>query len=215
MTNEKSMTNEKLLSHERSVGNEGLSANEKIYKISKHAKERYAERILGKESQNEIQSFVVQNEEKIQIDINKMITYGTLIYSGKQQKGGLVNVYCMNCWIILADPSNETVITLYKVDLGCGEDFNREYVGKMIDRITEAREKLEQIKTDTSNESDMYRSMMMENNEQITQYRGYIKNLEGLNAAYEGILKNNTVKVSQADRNVADLVNALISKKEF
>ena len=53
------------------------------YTISKHARERYAERIMEKDSAYDINKFIVDNEDKIVVDINKMIQYGTLIHCGK------------------------------------------------------------------------------------------------------------------------------------
>lgn len=191
------------------------SEEQKQYKISEHAKRRYAERIVGKDNERDVQVYLVDYDQKIIEDVNKMITYGTLIFSGKQQKGSIVNVYSKDCWIILADPSNDTVITLYKVDLHCGDDFNIEYVQKMLQRIQDAQNILEQVKMENINESNMYRKMMEENSDQIAQYRSYIKNLEALNAGYKEIIENNTVKSSKAYQDVIDIVNNLIGKREF
>ena len=103
---------------------------ENTYKISTHAKNRYAERLLNKDDNNDIQRFIVENEEKIQTDINKMILYGERIYSGKQSqkdgKGKVLDVYVKDLWIVLVDAQSEVVVTLYKVDLGLDDDFNRE-----------------------------------------------------------------------------------------
>lgn len=55
------------------------------YTISKHCKERYAERIMGKEDVD-LNRFITLNEEKIQTDINKLISYGELIYQGSKLK---------------------------------------------------------------------------------------------------------------------------------
>ena len=50
---------------------------------------------------------------------------------------------------------------------------------------------------------------------QIKEYRGMIKNLEGLCDGYKDIIDNNIVKETQASREVAEVVNSLIGKKEF
>jgi hypothetical protein len=42
-----------------------------------------------------------------------------------------------------------------------------------------------------------------------------IKNLEILNDAYKSIIDNNTVKVAQANREVAEVINTLVNKREF
>lgn len=189
------------------------------YTISKHAKERYAERIMGKDSTIEINTFLVQNEDKIINDINKMIQYGELIYTGKQtQKDGRtysVEVYLNGLWVIIIDIKTKNVITLYKIDLGVDDEFNQEYVNRMMDKFNAAKENLEVITSKIDKENDSYKTMIEQNIEQINEYKSYIKNLEELNIGYKTIIDNNTVRVRVADREVADILNKLIGKKEF
>lgn len=189
------------------------------FTVSKHAKERYAERIMNKEDLWDINYFVNQNEEKIIKDITKMLEYGEVIYSGKQKdnKGreNIVDVYRKDCWILLVDKCTKNVITLYKVDLGCGDDFNVEYVTRMVEKIHTAMDNVSKVQMEVLNESNMYREMIAKNNEQIAEYRTYIKNLEVLNESYKQIIDNNVVKNSQANKELAEHVNTLIGKKEF
>ncbi len=189
------------------------------FTVSKHAKERYAERIMNKEDLWDINYFVNQNEEKIIKDITKMLEYGEVIYSGKQKdnKGreNTVDVYRKDCWILLVDKCTKNVITLYKVDLGCGDDFNVEYVTRMVEKIHTAMDNVSKVQMEVLNESNMYREMIAKNNDQIAEYRTYIKNLEALNESYKQIIDNNVVKNSQANKELAEHVNSLIGKKEF
>lgn len=193
--------------------------NTTIYNISRHAKERYSMRILGKEDNNEIQRFIVENEEKIKTDINKMIQYGNCIFTGKQYtkdgKGTLVNVFLKDAWVVLTDPKSENVITLYKIDLGCGDDFNSQYILKMMEKLNKNKELLMTAQLERETESSMYRDMISEAESQINEYKSMIKNLENLCEGYKTIIDNNTVKVSQANREVAEVVNTLIGRKEF
>ena len=64
-------------------------------------------------------------------------------------------------------------------------------------------------------ETKTYREMIDENISQINEFRNMIKNLESLNEAYKSILDNNNVKLTQANRETADLVNKLVNKKTF
>ena len=189
------------------------------YTVSKHAKERYTERIMEKATSNEINTFLVQNEDKIINDINKMIQYGKLIYTGKQtQKDGRtynVEVFLNGLWVVITDIKSKNVITLYKIDLGVDEEFNQEYVSRMMDKFNAAKENLEYITLEVEKENDSYKTMIEQNVSLINEYRGYIKNLEELNAGYKTIIDNNAVKIKMADREVADVLNKLIGKKEF
>lgn len=189
-----------------------------IYNISAHAKQRYAERIMGKED-IDVNRFVTLNEDKIKTDINKLIQYGELIYTGKQSqkdgKGNVVDVYLKDCWVILADGRVKNVITLYKIDLGLDEEFNKAYVSKMMEKLNDCKENLESVRQKVQTESNTYREMIADAEAQIKEYRGMIKNLEELCVGYKTIIDNNCVKVSQTNKDVVDVLNTLIGKKEF
>ena len=94
---------------------------------------------MGKEDNIDINRFITLNEEKIQTDINKLINYGQLIFTGQQSsrdgKRSLVDVFLNGCWIVLADNRSHNVITLYKIDLGLDEEFNKIYISKMLDKL--------------------------------------------------------------------------------
>ena len=189
------------------------------YTVSKHAKERYTERIMDKATANEINTFLVQNDDKIVNDINKMIQYGGLIYTGKQtQKDGRsynVEVYLNGLWIIIVDLKSKNVITLYKIDLGVDDEFNQEYARRMMDKFSAAKENVEFVTYEVEHENDSYESLIRQNTDTINEYKSYIKNLEELNAGYKTIIDNNNVKIRMADREAAEVLNKLIGKKEF
>ena len=190
------------------------------YIISHHAQERYAARIMGKEDAGSINRFIAENKEKIQIDINKMINFGERIFCGKQSqkdgKGKVIDVYLNGTWIILVDTQKtKNVISLYKIDFGLDDDFNKQYIDKMIEKLNKAKEHLVSVQREVDEENNTYNEMTSDAEIQIKEYKTMIKNLEALRDAYQSIIHNNTVKVSQADREIADIVNTLISKKEF
>ena len=190
------------------------------FTISKHATERYSERIMGKDNNGDINRFIASNEEKIKTDINKMLHYGELIYTGTQtqkdgKSGGLVDVYLSGLWVILVNAKTNNVITLYKIDLGLDDDFNKSYVSKMVEKLNAYKEVLEETQQFVQNESNTYKRMIADAEHQIKEYKAMIKNLEELCSGYKLILDNNVVKVTKANRDVADVINTLVNKREF
>ena len=189
------------------------------YTISKHAKERYAERIMGKDSDYDANRFILTNEDKIKTDINKLITYGELIYTGKlapkDGKSDIVDVYLKDCWIVLANSRTKNVITLYKIDLGLDDEFNKSYVSKMMDKMNERKDNLNSVQQQVQDESNTYRELINDAENQIKEYRVMIKNLEELCVGYKTIIDNNCIRITQANRDVVDVLNTLIGKKEF
>lgn len=189
------------------------------YQVSSHCKTRYAERVTGKEEKVDAARFVSMNEDKIKTDINKMIEYGSCIYSGRQSqkdgKGKVIDVYVQDTWVLLVDEREKVVVTLYKIDLGLGDEFNNTYVTKMLDKLNSTKATLGDIQKQVQEESDMYRKMIDEADAQIKERRSEIKNLEELSEAYKIIINNNCVKVAQANKDVTDVLNKLIEKRVF
>lgn len=195
-----------------------VTENKIEYNISAHAKQRYAERIMGKED-TDVNRFVTLNENKIKTDINKLIQYGELIYTGKQSqkdgKGNIIDVFLKDCWVVLVDNRAKNVITLYKIDLGLDDEFNKTYIFKMMEKLNANKEVLESVKQQVQEESNTYREMINDAEAQIKEYRSMIKNLEELSIGYKTVIDNNCVKIAQANRNVVEVLNTLIGKKEF
>jgi len=193
--------------------------NTKEYKISDHCKRRYAERIMDKDGTGDVNRFIFANEDKIKTDIHKMIHYGNLIHSGVQSKtdgkGKVIDVYLKDTWVILVDNQSDVVVTLFKVDLGLDDEFNKAYISKMLEKLEESKKSLEEIKLATHQESEMYYSLIEDSESQIKEYKSMIRNLEELITGYKIITDNNGVKVVQAEKGVADVINTLIGKKEF
>ena len=192
--------------------------NEINIKISNHASQRYAERIMSKED-TDIQRFMITHEQKIHDDIEKLIQYGQLIYSGKQKtrdgKTNNVDVYLNGTWVVLVDAKTYNVITLYKIDLGLDESFNNEYVSKMLEKLQETERKRDMVKLKLENENENYKELIQQSQDQIKEYKGYINNLVELIDGYQRIIDNNTVELSVCDNEVAGVVNQLIGKREF
>lgn len=189
------------------------------FSISKHAQTRYAERIYQKDNAVDITRFVKDNETKIKTEINKLISYGTLIFSGKQAsttgKGNIVDVYLKDTWIVLADSKANNVVTIFKIDLGCGDDFNVLYIEKMLEKIKKCQNCVDAAELQALEESDTYKELINDAKCQINEYRTMIHNLEEMCLGYQKIIDNNNVIVTEQKRFLADAVNDFIGKKEF
>ena len=173
---------------------------------------------MGKED-IDANRFVTLNEDKIKTDINKLIQYGDLIFTGKQSnkdnKGNVVDVYLKDCWVVLVDGKAQNVITLYKIDLGLDDEFTKTYIAKMIEKLNANKEVLEGVQKQVQEESDTYKEMINNAETQIKEYRSMIKNLEELCVGYRTIIDNNIVKLAQANKSVTEVINALVNKREF
>lgn len=184
-----------------------------MYNISKHAQQRYAERIMEKEDTSDIGVFIAQQQEKINEDINKMIEYGEEIYTGKANDKNVCTVIIKDTWVVLVDKEKNVVITLYKIDFGVGDDFNQEYIRKMREKLDKAIETCEQEKKQISNNVDEYRSIIETNENTITEYTKTIKSLKEQNEMFQGIINSMKTNADIAEKEVRDIVSKLTGRK--
>ena len=117
-----------------------------------------------------------------------MVTYGKLIYTGKQyreNKNNTVKVYVNGCWIVLMDAMAYKIITLYKIDLISGDDeFNKGYIERKLIQLEEAEKERQKILEEKATTADEYLQKIKDNERQIAEFRTCIKNLENLNDGY-------------------------------
>lgn len=179
---------------------------------------RYAERIMHNDG-SDANRYVASNETKIKADVNKLIQYGNLIFTGRQAskdgKGSFIDVFIKDTWAVLADSKNKNVITLYKIDLGLGDEFNLTYIAKMLEKLNASKQELDTAQARIDEEYNTYIELIAQAESQIKEYRTMIKHLEELCVGYKTIIENNHIKKAKAIRDVAEIVNSLISKKEF
>lgn len=183
--------------------------------ISQHAKERYAERIMDKTHPTDIAVFVNENNTKINTDINKMIEYGKLVFSGKNETNKIMNVYINDLWIILVDSNKEKVITLFRIDLGVGDDFDKEFIERNLNNLKIAQEEFEIANKNIEQKIKDYTQIIKENEAQINEFRSFIKKLESQNGNYKEIVSNLKVNSEIALKKVNGIVATLIGKKSF
>ena len=186
--------------------------------ISKHAKQRYAERIMDKDELVEVNIFIARNEEKINNDILKMIEYGEIIYEGESlnlnnKRNTLV---CLSgTWVLILDAQSYNVITLYKIDLGLEEAFNKEYVSRMVEKINDEKKTLEEIDKQLNEEKSIYNKNIVENEIAIKEYTKIIESLKEQNDNYRSIINSLKTNHNIADKKVKDIVANLIGKRTF
>jgi hypothetical protein len=172
------------------------------YDLTNHVRERYAERIMGKTNKLDIQNFISQHEDKIYDDIEKMIQYGKVIYEGQQvrSKDPRPARYILNHnWLVVVNHIDKKVVTLYKIDLGAGDEINNQYIQVMLDKLDLAREKANEKIAVIKELEDSYEIAIQENNELIQDYKNKIKTLEEQNKCLHKLLTD-----ERSDRNIAE-----------
>ena len=188
------------------------------YSISQHAKQRYAERIRNKDEIIEINTFVVQHEDKIKEDINTMIERGEIIFEGKQDyttNNNIVQVFLKDTWVIIVDPAKHTVVTLYSIDLGLGNEFNIDYISKMKAKISAEKERIKETAERIREQKETYGALIEDNEKVIAEYTAIVKSLKKQNEDYRELLNDLDGNMAVAEVTLRELLGKLIGEKSI
>ena len=185
--------------------------------ISKHAEERYAERIMNYDEKIDRNIFIAQHKDKIEKDLNKMRDFGQLLYSGKSLKDDktVVDIYLNGAWVLLVDKNKDLLITVYKVDLKVDEDFTKEYISRVIAMLDEAKINYETVAKTTDAEISEYREQIAENELTISDLRKTAKSLEEQNEGYKNLIVSLNANKKIADDKVRDVLMILTGNKSW
>lgn len=183
--------------------------------ITKHAKERYAERIMDRDSKADVTVFVVTNETKIKDDITKTVEFGEKIYSGNtvNHPKNVIDVYLNGTWVVLVDTSSKAVITLYEVDLGLGREFNLNYIKQVCERLAEAQRRQSEVANEVGKLKADIENQITENESLIADLKRRIRGLENENSSGRAMLQDIGGRLNEAKVAVRDTVSILIGKK--
>ena len=189
-----------------------------IYAISEHAKQRYIERIMDKDNKSEILQSAVMNAEKIETDINVMIERGEELYTGKslsEYNNNDVTVVLCGTWVIILDKKSNKVVTLYKIDLGLDEEFNKSYVQKLLEKFYAERDNVNKVQEKKKKKEITYTDIIKENEAIIANYRKTIKSLEEQNTSYKDTIKELHANEFVKSEEMRKILGTLVGRKVF
>lgn len=185
------------------------------FNISKHASERYAERIANCDNATDIHKYITLHSADIKKHINQMCTFGNKIYSGKLRDKPEADIYRKDNWIIIVDAKINNVITMYKVDLKLGEEFNTMFIDKSQERLDSAVELRNEAALEINSVVSSYEEIIKENTNMVNEYRSIINKLEEQSKAYKKVIETNSVKLKTFDIEINEIVDAMVCKKVF
>lgn len=174
---------------------------EKI-EFTQHVLERYVERTMNK-SGNEIKQFLAQNLDQVKEQILKLYQYSEPFWYGKNKDHNYTYFRInKNGWVIVIDKNKTKLVTLYKIDLGLGEEFNKEYIMAMT-------EKIRQEMQDIDNNRSSYETKIKENDEVINDLKSHNNLLQS-----QIKVNNDTIELLQKSSDL-DLQKISIKEQEL
>ena len=170
-----------------------------------HILERYTERIMDKTGAD-LKVYIAQNEDKIKEKLLMLYNSAELLWSGKIKVHNFTHFYVnRDGWVIVVDKEGKKLITVYKVDLELGTDFNKEYVSKMKETVLNFNKQLENKELENLEKKERVQDEI----KQLEQDNINLKNQIDLNNSQIDLLKQELI-VNQKEY---DVLEAELHKK--
>ena len=184
--------------------------------ITKHAYQRYAERIMDKTEKQSQEQYIATNRDLISERINTMIDYGEELFTGRVKEGNEATFYINGTWIILVDKEKNSVITLYKINLIRGdEEFNKIFANRLVEKIRTLNNELEDIEGENTHAYEELLREQAANLERIKEYESLISDLEQTVKSIEQRMDSIEFYEKEINMNIMHTVEDLVSKKVF
>ena len=184
-------------------------------KISKHCRQRYAQRVQGIVDEKELNRYMMADKEEIVENIHDMLQQGQVIYVGKNfeiHDNTIVQIVLNDTWLIFIDDESETAITMWKIDLGLGEDLNNAYVRTFLTRLQAIDDSYGETEDDIAESTSDIDTEIEKCNEKIKEYQDMIQQFENRKAGLEETKKSLRVYLNDIDMRRRSLIGKLIGK---
>lgn len=121
----------------------------KLGGITRHAMERYVERIKGTTDKTERNSYITKNQERITQEIDTMFSYAEFVYRGKIGSKTTSEFYIFKD-IVFVVTTEGALITIYKLNFSLPEELKETIIDNLKTHIIESGElfKAEKEKVD-------------------------------------------------------------------
>jgi len=183
--------------------------------ISKHAIERYIERTMGKTGAD-LKLFIVQNEDRIIEQIQKLFDSATLLYEGRLKDHGYAQSFLnKNGWVLVYDSKNDTIITIYKVDCGLDNEFNQMYVDKYRDKILTMLEELDNKNKSLKKDQEEMSEKISCNEQIISQFEQQINLLKKENTLDKDYMQLEREKINLFEKYIKSEIEKFIGNPFF
>lgn len=190
-----------------------------VMNISRHAMERYAERLMDKDNKTDVSLFISNHIQKINDDIEKMIEYGEMLYEGRSLKkdwqNAVVQIYLRDNWIVIVDKNKQNVITIFSLDLGVGDEMNQQYISLLREKLSKAKAAYAEKCQEIDAQKDIFHKLIEENEDIIKEYRRIVNSLVEQNESYESLIKELETNKDLAELEVREIIGIFTGKNVF
>jgi len=149
--------------------------------ITKHARQRYVERIKGITDKLERDAYISINEEVIDSHINKMFQYAKHIYTGQIGTDKTTKKFYLNQDIAFVVSNDDAIVTIFRVDFAFPEKTKFNVINDLIEEILNGNIEVDGLKIEYDQNSKELDNELQINIQKIKQLKDEIILLEAKN----------------------------------
>lgn len=138
------------------------------------------------------------------------------IYIRKGKSKGvnkIIHIILNGAWLVFVGKDSQTAITMYKIDLGLDEDFNKDYIQKFLEKLKGIDQEYQEQEEDIRNSVLEMDQEMEECDEKIEEHQKLIRDYENRKAGIKESKKSLDVYLNEIDLKRRDIISRLICKK--
>ena len=167
---------------------------------TKHILQRYAERFKKIEKQD-INQNIIENKDLYEKELNKMISIGKMIYTGKFNEDNMItNYWLVDNIIIVTDTANTKMITLYRIEFGYGREIDKRIQQGLLEELDIAEEEYIKAMDEVKNEKDKLEIDKIQIKEKIVSLKEELTALESGLKGIENYI--NTINIKEVKTRV-------------
>lgn len=182
---------------------------------TKHAIERWVERIVGITTKLEKEEYIKNNLEQIKEHINKTFSYSEFIYKGQIGDNITRNFYIKDDIVLVLNTTNDAVITVYKVDFGFTKEINLSVAKQLLVEITKLIQEKEKIEEEMTVEIEGLQNENELLNTQISILEKQLEELKLRKKSTEDYIKSKKASSNVIDLEIKKFINNLVNSKEY
>lgn len=183
--------------------------------ITKHALERWCERILGLDK-SEVALYITTNREQLVEHINETFSYSEFIYKGQLGTDNITrHYYIQNNNVFITNTDDNAIITIYKVDLGFTDNINTMLRKEMMKEVAKLQEEKYNIDMEVLEEIDKTKFELQDIDDNIVILERQLAELKQQKKMKSEHIKSINSKSNYVNQELSKYVLKLVNSKEY
>ena len=183
--------------------------------VTKHALQRWAERILKIDSK-ELNLYINSNREILIENINETFSYSEFIYKGQLGKDNITrHYYIQNDIVFITNTENNAIITVYKVDLGFTEELNSQVRKGLIEEVRKLQLEKDELDFQSLSEAESKKHEVVTIDDQLHILEKQIAELKAQKQIVNNELKMINSKSSYVTQELSKFVLMLVNSIDY